>query len=103
MIDLSTNTPMASSRWVISPSATLSQVTFITPNTLPSNYYVYIKNINSADFNVYHAPTGGTISTINSANSAIYGGSVLHKLPNSGNNPFMYVYWDSSSNNLWMV
>ena len=94
---------MASSRWVISPSANLSRVTFITPNTMQSNYYVYIKNISGHDFNVYHAPTGGIISTINSANSAIYGDSVLHKVTNSGNNPFMYVYWDSSSNNLWMV
>ena len=104
MVDLSTTTPMASSRWVIAPNASLSAVTFITPNTLPSNYYAYIKNNHGTnDFDVYHAPHVGTISTINSANTAIYGNSVIHKLSNSGHNPFMYIYWDSSSNNLWMV
>ncbi|NDC40149.1 MAG: hypothetical protein EBZ77_01115 [Chitinophagia bacterium] len=103
MIDLSTTTPVASSRWVISPDATLRAITFITPNTLPSNYYAYVKNNTNDDVVVYHAPYVGTISTINSANAPIYGDSKLHKLPNNGNNPFMYLYWDSSSNNLWMV
>jgi hypothetical protein len=102
-IDLTNVT--AGTRYYIRANGSLSSVVFSTPTySLPSNFYVYLKNASSSDATVYHYPGGvGTLTNsyqINEGNATLPN-STIHKSTNTTNPPFMYVYWNGS--NLLMV
>ena len=103
-IDLTNIT--AGSRFYTRFDGNLNTIIFSTPTSpvLPTNFYIYLKNSSPHDITIYHYPGGlGSITTsyqINNGTGTLRD-SVIHKIENARQSPFMYVYWTGT--NLLMV
>jgi hypothetical protein len=94
----------AGTRYYMRHDGSLSRVVFSTPPSLPTNFYVYLKNSSTNDATVYHYPGGvGSLTNafrINEGNTTLRD-STLHRTSNSSESAFVYIYWNGS--NLLMV
>lgn len=83
------------SRYYIRSDASLTTLTFNTPNTWSTerNYWhIYIKNGSANNVNIIQTSNSSNPAQINNGDNQIRD-SVIYRLLAGQNNPFMYIYW----------